>query len=725
MKKTVRFLMLSVLALVLCAGLIACGHSDDEHVAKDTWESNETDHWHACTDDCKDAQLDKEAHVFTNECDADCNVCGYARTPAAHVYHNDCDTDCNVCGVSRTVSHAYGTALTWDEETHWIACTACGAKKDEATHVYDKTVAASKYLKEAATATTKAQYWKSCVCGKASATEYFESDKTVATLANIQDLSKTYDKVALADPTYETNSDGVVTIEWYQGTTKLPAKPVNAGTYKVKVIVAESATYQGVSAEKEFTIAKKVISDLEASFVYNGSAVQTSSALGTANGVVAGDNDVVVKVTFESKDAHADVTGAVLESTSGAHNNYELNLATCTASILPKALTLPTLSKDYDGSNAVSYAFTAANGLVSGDSCTLTFNVTETAVGYYEDAAMTDIALTNANYKIEVSTCDLRILDANAPILLITSKHHIDGDFIIAVDVMQGTVRPGDSIVLLGTTDKVYEILTIEKFGNPVEFATVGDAVGLYVSGMTDIAEVSGGTFLYELNNVPEMATEFLAEVYMKPTDEGGRTTPLINNPSNPYSPNMTGLGASQEVTVLLVDVYNSEDDDVLSPGGTALVKITLTTPLPACLLETATFNLYEGTKHVGTAENGEPIAYGSFTAALVVNCDTAHSETMEVYAGQKVYVKMELHEIDTQQEEETVLSTFTIKATTGSAATFTGETYYNNTTTTYETVTTATTTMSMADLTCWEDGDYFYYVITCVTAGEISIIVE
>jgi len=207
----------------------------------------------------------------------------------------------------------------------------------------------------------------------------------------------------------------------------------------------------------------------------------------------------------------------------------------------------------------------------------------------------------------------------------------------------------------------------------------------------------------------------------MIPTAEGGRQTPVFND----YKPNLTGLGASQQINITLIDVYENDNDEMLSPGGTALVKITLANPLPACLLETATFKLYEGTKYVGNAENIDLVVYDSFATALIVDCDTAHSETMQVYVGQKVYVKMELHEIDTQQEQDAVLSAFSIKATTGSAATFTWESYKNNTTTAEQTVTTPTAEVSMLDLTCWEDGDYFYYVITCVTAGEISIIVE
>ena len=798
--KKITFLFISLLFALSVITFTACS-DPHEHSYATEWSSDAENHWHDSTCKHKEEKSDLAAHTYTNACDTACDVCGYTRTVGDHVYDNACDTACNVCGATREITHAHGTTLTAGDTTHYYACSVCGDKKDEAAHVFDKTVASSEYLKAAATATTKAQYYKSCVCGKASATEYFETDKTAGTLANVQDLSKTYDKVELANPTYETNSDGAVTIEWYQGGTKLDAKPVNAGTYKVKVIIAESATYTGISAEKEFVIAKKVISDLEAEFVYNGSAVHTSPTLVTSNGVVAGDNDVVVKATFANKSAGASVTGAVLESASGAHNNYELDLSTCTASIVPKVLNnvtynftyngndyqqivltsanhsgilgsdhvtlevcfatpnvgasldtseetgfepgfleenyvlgenynfsivqkplnVPTLSKDYNGNNTVSYAFTATDGLVSGDSCTLNFNVTPTAVGHYEDVAMTGISLTNTNYKIEVSTCDLHILDANDLVMLVTNKYNSEGDYILVVEIKQGTVRVGDSIVKYDTPDKDYEVLAIEKFNKPLEFATVGDEVGLYVSNMTDLAEIPGASFLYELDNVPEMATEFLADIYMLPTDEGGRQTPVFNN----YKPNLVGLGASQQVNITLIDVYESEEDTMLSPGGTAFVKITLENPLPACLLETTTFKLYEGTKYVGNAENIELIVYDSFAKALVVDCDTAHSETMEVYAGQKVYVKMKLHEIDTQQEVDAVLSTFSIKATPGSAATFTWESYKNNTTTAEQTATTPTAEVSMLDLTCWEDGDYFYYVITCVTAGEISITVE
>lgn len=434
MKKTVKILSVVLMAVVLCVGLIACAHKNvSDHTATGDWLSDENDHWHACEKaDCIDAG-DRAAHEFDNACDADCNVCGYVRTPEAHVYENacdgdcgvcggvrtpeahvfdnDCDTTCNVCGLTRNITHKFSDTLTAGETTHWYECSVCGAKKDEAAHVYDQTVAHSDYLKAEATATTKAQYYKSCVCGAKSATEYFETDKTAGTLANIQDLSKTYDKVELANPTYETNSDGAVTIEWYHGDTKLDAKPVNAGTYKVKVIIAESATYTGISAEKEFTIAKKVLSNLSVDLTYAGTN-SFEVPLGAANGILAGDvaDGIKVCITFANKNVGAAVTGAGLDAEDGNnYTNYELDLTTCTASIVPKVLTNISFGNTiYKGSTNFAFVLSAYHGLVSGE--TFTLQVTTASKNVGNAVEITSISYANNNYSIDKSAITLNIV---------------------------------------------------------------------------------------------------------------------------------------------------------------------------------------------------------------------------------------------------------------------------------------------------------------------------
>ena len=155
----------------------------------DGWSMDAENHWRACTDPvCPDPTgsiLDQAAHVYDNDKDAICNVCGYVRTitppahehsygawshdetnhwhactdadcpdktgsvkdTAAHVYDDAADADCNVCGYVRTITppaheHSYG-AWSHDETNHWHACTDAdcpdktGSAKDTAAHVYD------------------------------------------------------------------------------------------------------------------------------------------------------------------------------------------------------------------------------------------------------------------------------------------------------------------------------------------------------------------------------------------------------------------------------------------------------------------------------------------------------------------------------------------------------------------------------------------------------------
>ena len=118
------------------------------------WRKDGTSHWHECTDDdCPNREesiKDKAAHVYTDDADTTCNVCGYERTvtppshehsygdwskdgtshwhectdadcpnreesikdKAAHVYDDDADTTCDVCGYERTVTPPAPTEYT-------------------------------------------------------------------------------------------------------------------------------------------------------------------------------------------------------------------------------------------------------------------------------------------------------------------------------------------------------------------------------------------------------------------------------------------------------------------------------------------------------------------------------------------------------------------------------------------------------------------------------------
>ena len=262
-KKQLFLIASTLLMVVLCLSLAACNHKANDHVASGSWITDGTYHWKACEKGCKGAQVDKAEHVYDNACDGDCNVCGYKRTPSAHVYDNDCDENCNVCGSNRTVSHDFVSAWSYDATNHWHECAICGEKNSVATHSYDQNVATNEYLKQEATAVSKAQYWKSCICGAKSSADYFETDKTSATITNVVMASKTYNGIAVDAPSYNTNSDGAVTIEYKfkdaDDSTYSAVAPVNAGEYIVRVCIAESAVYLKVAETAEFEIYKSEV----------------------------------------------------------------------------------------------------------------------------------------------------------------------------------------------------------------------------------------------------------------------------------------------------------------------------------------------------------------------------------------------------------------------------------------------------------------------------------
>ena len=103
-------------------------------------------------------------HSYTDNCDGECNDCGFTRTAphtpnsddgscltaitcsvcgaetiaaeTEHTYDNDHDTSCNVSGCTagnREKIHTYGTEWKADKDSHWHECS-CGDKADLAAH---------------------------------------------------------------------------------------------------------------------------------------------------------------------------------------------------------------------------------------------------------------------------------------------------------------------------------------------------------------------------------------------------------------------------------------------------------------------------------------------------------------------------------------------------------------------------------------------------------------
>ena len=110
-------------------------HSYNEN----TWSKDTTNHWHECTDaDCpnkSESIKDKAAHVYDNNADTTCNVCGYVRTvtpgniPVSGVALNETSTSISVGNSEKliatvTPNNATDQRVTWTSSNENVATVA-------------------------------------------------------------------------------------------------------------------------------------------------------------------------------------------------------------------------------------------------------------------------------------------------------------------------------------------------------------------------------------------------------------------------------------------------------------------------------------------------------------------------------------------------------------------------------------------------------------------------
>ena len=132
------------------------------------WSKDGTNHWHECTDAACPNQFesikDKAAHVYDDDADTICNICGYVRTvtpeivPVSQITLNKAETSISV-GNSETL-----TATVAPENATIKALTWASSDEDVATVAPDGTVTAVKAGAATITATAADGSGKSAVC---------------------------------------------------------------------------------------------------------------------------------------------------------------------------------------------------------------------------------------------------------------------------------------------------------------------------------------------------------------------------------------------------------------------------------------------------------------------------------------------------------------------------------------------------------------------------------
>ena len=92
--------------------------TEHQHTFEADWSTSDTEHWHKATCEHKDEKDALGAHVYDDDVDTTCNICGYVRT--IHV-------------------HTFATEWTFNDTEHWHAAT-CEHKDEKdavALHTFD------------------------------------------------------------------------------------------------------------------------------------------------------------------------------------------------------------------------------------------------------------------------------------------------------------------------------------------------------------------------------------------------------------------------------------------------------------------------------------------------------------------------------------------------------------------------------------------------------------
>lgn len=185
-----------------------CGYEKYEQIDKldhiendEYWETNESNHFHICSECYEIIESSIESHEWINElgeitiqptCTQTgeklfvCETCGYEKyveiPSLGHQEDPNLETNsymhyhlCTVC--NEIVSYEYHTySIAWsnDNTHHWHECSVCNAIEDEKEeHLFNQEDTNNIYLASLATCTTKATYYYSCKCG-AIGSETFE-----------------------------------------------------------------------------------------------------------------------------------------------------------------------------------------------------------------------------------------------------------------------------------------------------------------------------------------------------------------------------------------------------------------------------------------------------------------------------------------------------------------------------------------------------------------------
>ena len=432
--------------------LPASGHSFETE-----WSTNETHHWYAATCEHSTEEKDKSEHVFGEWTTKTAETC---TSPEVEIRSCECGYSEERNGTPAT-GHSYSSEWSKDETHHWhqAICSHTSEISDKSVHDWNsgeilENATYSKVGKIRVTCTT-------CTYSKINDIQKL-TEREQSAITNVQGLTKMYDGTPVANPSYDKIGDGQISFEWWQGQTKLISAPTNAGTYNVKVIMAQGTDYKATETVKEFVIMKVALNITNIEKIYDTTNTLTSP-VSTDQGLINGD-DVTFTATFEGVDAGSAM--AAIPTLSGTDaENYIIN--NWSGSIVKKELTNISMTKVYDGDNTFSFTATSDNGVVNDEVVSYIFTADDKNVSSVEKKVLVNFESTtpetSKNYTFKLK--DVTAIITKKPLTNITYSHAFNTSKNIATGNLttENGVIGEDQVAVTGKFTTAYVGAEIES----------------------------------------------------------------------------------------------------------------------------------------------------------------------------------------------------------------------------------------------------------------------
>ncbi len=511
---------------------VDCGYKKTEvieiikkaHQYSSDYKFDEIGHWHTCTVEGHTDTSEKEDHEYDNAMDTDCNICGYVRTlkhtfsatwsndetshwhtctvedhtdtseKEDHEYDNAMDTDCNICGYVRTLKHTFSATWSNDETSHWHICTEEGHTdiSEKLSHNFN-----DGEITKPSTEEVEGVKTFTCVdCG-------YQKTENIDKLPHTHKYDMTTwvntDSSGHYHPTTCGHEDKTKDFAAHDGSWEVKT----AETYGVNRVEKFECTICGYYDEKEIEnsmLAPKsqtiTVEDLSG-MVFNGKKQGIESKVqvtGDATNLSIeyrekGTETYTTKVPIEANTYEYKITlpGNVEwkeASTTGEFTiePLEINLDKTTfeitdSSIFENYILLDEFSNVKEGTT-IAEATENWTDIIS-----LCLPLSYKKKGT-QTVPVSDLFFTDENFKPKSASASITIkyYDTDPFLAPITDIFTVSGKTVITTTITRGTVYVNDTLYVHGL-NKTITVLGIEKFRKEVTQATIGDEVGLLITG--------------------------------------------------------------------------------------------------------------------------------------------------------------------------------------------------------------------------------------------------